>query len=100
MARLILKVVKDLSIFEKKGQRIGANASKNNYIATEKLEMRRPFAFPLFRNLHLVFNCSEFNGIRRFVCRLPFSFAFFSKFEFGSQLIERVGCMQHAFWQH
>ena len=54
MTRLILKVVTDLSIFEKKGQRIGANTSKNNYIATKKQEKRRHFAFPLFQNLYLV----------------------------------------------
>ena len=48
MARLILKVAMDLSTFEKKGQRIGANSSMNINIATEKLEMRRPFAYSLF----------------------------------------------------
>ena len=54
MTRPILKVLIDLSIFEKKGQRVAANPSKNNYIATEKPETRRPFAFSLFQNLYLV----------------------------------------------
>ena len=54
MTRLILKAAINLYIFEKKEQRIGAKPSKNNYIATEKPEMRRPFAFSLFQNLYLV----------------------------------------------
>ena len=53
MTRLTLKEVVYLSIFEKKEQRIGANPSKNNYFATKKLEIRRPFAFFLFQNLYL-----------------------------------------------
>ena len=56
MTRLKLKVVVYLSIFEKKKneQRIGANPSKNNYFATKKPKIRRPFAFFLFQNLYLV----------------------------------------------
>ena len=56
MTRLNLKVDAYLSIFEKKKnkQRIGANPSKNNYFATKKPEIRRPFAFLLFQNLCLV----------------------------------------------
>ena len=51
MTRLKLKVVVYLSIFEKKKneQRIGANPSKNNYFATKKPEIRRPFAFFFFK---------------------------------------------------
>ena len=56
MTRLKLKVVVYLSIFEKKKneQRIGANPSKNNYFATKKPKIRRPFAFFHFQNLYLV----------------------------------------------
>ena len=56
MTRLKLKLVVYLSIFEKKKneQRIGTNPSKNNYFATKKPEIRRPFAFFLFQNLYLV----------------------------------------------
>ena len=56
MTRLKLKVVVCLSIFEKKKneQRIAANPSKNNYFATKKPKIRRPFAFFLFQNLYLV----------------------------------------------
>ena len=56
MTQLILKVVIHLSIFEKKGQRIGAHPSKNNYTATGKPEMRRAFAFSLVQNLYFVVN--------------------------------------------
>ena len=36
--------------FHIREKKIGANPSKNSYIATEKLEMSRPFAFSLFQN--------------------------------------------------
>ena len=54
MTRLILKVVVDLSIFEEKGTQNWSKPSKNNYIATKKPKIRRPFAFSLFQNLCLV----------------------------------------------
>ena len=57
MTQLVLKVVIiDLSIFKEKERKIKTNCSKNNHIATEKLEMRRPFAFSIFQNLDLMVN--------------------------------------------
>ena len=57
MTRVIMKVVIiDFAIFEEKYTKIGTNASKKNYIAAEKLEMRRPFTFFVFQNLDLVVN--------------------------------------------
>ena len=70
------------SIFEKKGQRIGGNPSKNTYIAIEKLEMRRHSAFFLFKICIWWSVDSKFNEIRKFVCRGTFAFAFFQNLDF------------------
>ena len=75
MIRQIRAVVPfDLYTIGKKGQKVKTSISKNKYIVIEKVEIKKPFAFPIFQDLDLGVSRQEIQMNDEnvsFLCSLP-----------------------------